>query len=289
MKMTSSTRVYLFSLAIADTCICVCGLIRVAAVMTYITRMIIMNVLSSGVIFSIFLLTFVSIERLNAVIRPHLFSMEPLRAKKAIIIIALATAVHTAVNDVSVLMHYGQFLRVLQRCVLFTCTSVITACYTLIAVVILQKIKSSRKKIGVIKSTLSNHPGTSDAAPSGQHDVAPETNHGMSRRSSEARINVQRTTGESTPATAVNVETATCAKHFKGVFLLFIVTIAFIASWMPVWLFTLGLNVAPNVRRIYLINSVVNPFIYGVASSMFRGDVRQFYRQTRAKLASCCQ
>ncbi|KAK2189958.1 hypothetical protein NP493_92g02012 [Ridgeia piscesae] len=45
---------------------------------------------------------------------------------------------------------------------------------------------------------------------------------------------------------------------------------------------------AHDVRRVYTINSVVNPFIYSFVSPMFRSDVRQFYRDIRATLTGCC-
>ena len=35
----------------------------------------------------------------------------------------------------------------------------------------------------------------------------------------------------------------------------------------------MGVGIAPKVRRVFVVNSVVNPFIYGVARAMFREDV----------------
>jgi len=43
------------------------------------------------------------------------------------------------------------------------------------------------------------------------------------------------------------------------------------------------------VRRSFIINSFVNPFIYGVASAMFREDVREFYRHSRDKVSRFLQ
>jgi len=74
---------------------------------------------------------------------------------------------------------------------------------------------------------------------------------------------------------------------FKNVLLLFGITVVFIACWLPSWLRTLGLSVHDDVIRLLIVNSVINPFIYGVASAMFREDVRLFYRKTRDKLTAC--
>ena len=89
----------------------------------------------------------------------------------------------------------------------------------------------------------------------------------------------------SRPATATMSEKQ--VQTFKNVLLLFGITVFFIACWLPSWLRTLGLSVHDGVIRLFIVNSVINPFIYGVASAMFREDVRLFYRKTRDKLTAC--
>ena len=71
--------------------------------------------------------------------------------------------------------------------------------------------------------------------------------------------------------------------------ILFIITVVFIACWLPFWLHNMGVPIASKFRPLFVVNSVVNPFLYGMASAMFREDVKQFYRQTRVKLSACCQ
>ena len=59
--------------------------------------------------------------------------------------------------------------------------------------------------------------------------------------------------------------------------LLFIVTVVCIACWLPQWIVYVGLRVTPTeLRRLFVLNFAVNPFIYGVASSVFRNDVKVF-------------
>ncbi|KAI0238462.1 hypothetical protein LSAT2_010824 [Lamellibrachia satsuma] len=91
----------------------------------------------------------------------------------------------------------------------------------------------------------------------------------------------------STSVSATTKSTAAQTKMYKNILLLFIITVVFGVCWMPHWLFSVGIAVSVGLRRIFMLNSVVNPFIYGVASAMFREDVRQLYRQTRIKLEAC--
>ena len=64
-------------------------------------------------------------------------------------------------------------------------------------------------------------------------------------------------------------------------------TVVFIACWLPFLLHSMGVPIVLHLDRLFVVNSVINPFIYSVASAMFREDVRQFSRQTRDKLSAC--
>ena len=66
-------------------------------------------------------------------------------------------------------------------------------------------------------------------------------------------------------------------------------TVIFIVCWLPFWLYSMDVPFVHHLKNVYVVNSVINPFIYGVSSAMFREDVRQFYRQTRVKLLACYQ
>ena len=93
---------------------------------------------------------------------------------------------------------------------------------------------------------------------------------------------------KSTPAQeTVSKTSAKGTKKITRVLLLFVITVVFVACWLPLWLRNIGVYVFGDVAHLLVVNSVVNPFIYGVASAMFREDVRQFYRQTRSKLSAC--
>jgi len=54
---------------------------------------------------------------------------------------------------------------------------------------------------------------------------------------------------------------------------------------MPQWLAEVGFDVPGDIRRLFVVNSVVIPFVYSAVSRLFRDDVRRFYNQMRFRLA----
>ena len=149
-------------------------------------------------------------------------------------------------------------------------------CYTLIAVSLLQKVRASRVKIGVINRTGSSpQPGFS------------RTHHATTSTGVIPKLHLSETT--SVAVTDTNKPTAAQAKNVRGVFLLFVITVVFLGSWLPARLSDAGVsNIPPHIRRLFLLNSVVNPYIYGFASPMIREDVRDFFRKVRNWLTACC-
>ena len=318
-KMTISTRVYLLALAVVDSTVCVCGIILTVSLTNFVTRQVFIYVFDMSTTFSVFLLVFVSIERLIAVKRPHSFNVKAQRAKTALVIIAVTACVFTTVTTVASLNQYTQFSRVFAMCTLFLCILTMTTCYVLAAAMLLQNTRTSQISIAVVSGTETAEPGCSHMFPKGAlttpvNGRVPHPNAGAS--SIIMKLNVirpleknshlvvpgpshLRTTSRiqtgrasfhgakaSAPRTAANTTVAT---QTKNVTLLFIITVVFIACWLPRWIGNIGFSISVEVQRLFVLNSVINPFIYGVASTMFREDVRQFYRQTRVKLSACCQ
>jgi len=156
------------------------------------------------------------------------------------------------------------FAAILKTSFLIGSALVMVTCYCMIGLTLLKKAMVSRYQISAIN--MERPKQTSDPPPSS-----------LSRGDAD----------QSAYVTGVNEITAKQAKHFKSVFLLFIISAVFVACWLPLWLQTMGAEISNNATHVYIVNSVVNPFIYGVASAMFREDVRQFYRQTWAKLSAC--
>ena len=82
----------MFALAVADTAICMSGVVISLAFNHVLMKMIFQYVLNVAIMFSILLLVFVSIERLIAVRRPHTFNMNPRRAKIHLFMFLLCTS-----------------------------------------------------------------------------------------------------------------------------------------------------------------------------------------------------
>ena len=287
-KMTTSTRVYMFALAVADSAVCISGMVLTFAALDFVKEVVFFFIISMSATFSIFLLVLVSIERLIAVKRPHSFNIEPQRAKKATLIIVVPATLFATVTETLHAMRYIRFVEVFELGMLFSCAFIIIICYTLMAEELLNKIRPSRNQVGVQSVTRSTVPRTSELVISTIADPGHSCNQGTIIIPTVAQANVKSNTMKSAPVTATNKITAKQTKTFKSVFLLFIITTTFIACWLPLWLSNMGVSIPPEWIGLFILNSVVNPFIYGVASVMFREDVRQFYRQTRVKLSACC-
>ena len=284
-KMITSTRVYLFALAVADTAICVCG-IALAASLTNdvgLLKMIVFLIMSFAVDFSVGLLTFVSVERLLAVLRPHAFTMNPRRAKMALLIITVYVTIIVIVQVFLVAFTgNGRFHIIAQLCFVFPCTSTMLICYTPMAYKLLKK---ARRNVCVHNVVHLVEPGISKVT-STRCDGTPRCNPGSSTITAEV-IKYQMSGEIKSPRPPTTTMSEEQVQRFKNVILLFGITVVFIVCWLPSWLRTLGLSIHDDVIRLLILNSVINPFIYGVASAMFREDVRLFYRKISDKLTAC--
>ena len=288
-KMTTSTRVYMFALAVADSSVCVCAFfVLFIGVTDLVTKLACSSVIDTSITFSMFLLVFISIERLVAVKHPHSFTMEPQRAKKYIIIIVVVATIYRIVSGVSKFMRYGMFVRISESCVSVSCTFTMITSYTLMAAALLKKVRASRNQVEVLSVVRSLQPGTSHTVISTVDGAVRANDPGHSNIFTNVKGVAQNSAPKSVSVTATNKIITKQAKAFKNMLMIFIITIVFIACWVPIWLMNMGVYISAAVRRSMIINSVVNPFIYGVSSALFREDVRQLYRQARMKLASYC-
>ena len=251
-NMTTSTKVYMFALAVADTTICVGGILFSSSRYGMTLQFILLLLGDFALNFSVHLLVFVSIERLRAVCRPHQFNLSAIRAKVALSIIAVITFCGATLVAVGDLWNYWQIHTVIPMIILVVCVTVMIVCYVLIAAKLLHDVRYARKNVGVMNSTQTN-----------------------------------ATASSTVTISTAGMTTAKTAKTYKGVAMLFIVTFVFIACWGPRWLSYAGVPVANLLQKMFVINSIVNPFIYCAASPVFRKDATQFCRKTLSKLKTC--
>ncbi|KAI0233233.1 hypothetical protein LSAT2_016494, partial [Lamellibrachia satsuma] len=89
-----------------------------------------------------------------------------------------------------------------------------------------------------------------------------------------SRVQSSRTTipgaATSAPLATTNKTVAKERKTSGNVALLFIITFVFVVCWIPSSLDSMGFSIPREVQLLFIVNSVVNPFIYGVAGAMFR-------------------
>ena len=260
-NMTTSTRVHMFALAVADSAVCICGLIMTTVPHDTISLVLIQYLTVMAVAFSGLLLSFVAIERMLAVRHPHTFSLSSLRAKRALWVIAIVSGICSLAFSVARIYNKLAAMEIVAAVGLLIASNVtvIISCYTVLALTMMMQARDAKRNVGVTSN-------------------APAVSNGVSTISTKAGVSC--TSGTLTTTTKqVTV--------YKNVAVLFIITIVFLLSWMPV-LFV-GIGIFPRYEiliRIYLFNSLINPFIYSAVSRMFRKYVLLFYRQTRARLTT---
>ncbi|KAI0235441.1 hypothetical protein LSAT2_014041 [Lamellibrachia satsuma] len=276
-KMTTSTRVYMFALAVADSAVCVCGIVLTTSLSLFIPRGVTFYVFDTMISFSMFLLVFVSIQRLMAVRRPHSFNVKAQRAMIVLVIIAAISVAHTTVATVAQILMYRQFTHVFLWGTICVCVLIMITCYSLVVASIVKRARISSNRIGVLNVMVLSEPGPCTSVSC----IATE----MSRM--QNGVSIISGSSTSTDMVGTNQTGATQTKTYKNILLLLVITFVFIACWLPHWLTGLGISVPEELRRIFILNSVVNPFIYGVASAMFQQDLHQFYGQTRVTLSGC--
>ena len=258
LKMTTSIRVYMFALAVADLVTCIYGIMSATVTFGYTGFEIAIHFAFLTLSFSVTLLAFVAIERLLAVLRPGTFSLSLLRAKRALVAITVAAMVSAVVMTTARLLKNKILLNGVQGTIIVSCVAVMIVCYSLIGITVVKKERAAHTSVGIACSAPG--PSTVSADRTGVSTIS-----GPANTSKHSAKPIQRTT-------------------LKSIYLLFTITMVFLLSWMPRWLTYVGLKVPRYAKRVFYINSVVNPFIYGVMSRMFRVDVQHLYRSIRTRL-----
>ena len=249
--MTIPVKVYMFALAIADTGICICGIVLSSVKIDHVTAGIVFFISDVTIAFSIYLLSFVSIERLVAVCWRHSFTLSAVRVKLSLCVIALASSVNATVLFLARLQRIELLDRSLRLFDVISGVVIVTVCYVVIAVRLIRYTRAIRTNVAVLS-------------------LAETTATASSTVSSNARTS-----------------TAKNAKTYKSVLLMFLVTVVFNVCWLPQSLMLVGVFVSDKLRFTFLVNSGVNPFIYSAVSSRFRSDVRQFCSTIKAKFRAC--
>ena len=267
-KMTTSIRVYMFALAVADLVVCIYGIVTSTVTFAYIGFEVATYCAFLTLTFSVFLLAFVSVERMLAVRCPNTFNMSLLRAKRALVAITIASVVSAVVLTTARVLQNSILLNGIQGFNIVSSVAVMTVCYSVMIVTLVKRERAAHVTVGVESNPPLPGPSTRSvdrvdvATVSGTVDKTERNNNGKPG------------------TTAIRPNTLT------NIYLLFIITLVFLVCWIPRWLSNVGFVIPIYVRRTFYLNSVVNPFIYSVMSRMFRTDVQQVYRRIRNRLSA---
>ena len=210
------------------------------------------------VTFSVYLLAFMAIERLLAVMRPGTFSLSLLRAKRALVAITVAAIVSAVVMTTARVLKNKILLNGVQGTIIVSCVAVMIVCYSLIGITVVKKERAAHTSVGIACSA----PGPSTKS---ADRTRVSTISGPANTSKHSAKPIQRTT-------------------LKSIYLLFTITLVFLLSWMPRWVTYVGGAMPLYARRMFYLNSAINPFIYVVMSRVFRVDVQHLYRIIRTRL-----
>ena len=300
-QMTTSTRVYVFALGVVDSVTCLCGVTwSVGLVPSYTSRQVLMWFGYLSVLFSVLLLTFVSVERLLAVRHPHTFTLSAPRAKKALVVIAVVAAVCSTatVAPKHILRRPVSAERYIPPFVALSSIIFMIVCYTLVIFTLIKNASIARSRVSVIEAERTITHAMSNFDTNSVRNAVDGTSCNLTTtdRTSTDRDAVDRRAGDKTATDTISADrmvlsttpmTTKLADTYKNVSLLFLITVVFIACWLPQFLSFYGVALPLHVRLVFLLNSGINPFVYTMASSMFRNDVRNFCRQTRTTLVNC--
>ena len=267
-NMTTSTRVYMFALAVVDLVVCVCGIILTGVKIGKVLMNVVDVAKEISLIFSVFLLAFVATERLMAVRRPHTFSLCAMRAKKALAVISAAACVTVTVHQILKRYRSVILIKLFEVSIFMSSVLTMSICYILVAITLIKKAWSARTKVERQRDAPREDPkpsvkSTALSVSENKADVVPGS-HGTAHVSPTNPVGRQQ------------------VNQCKGLSVLPVVTVVFIACFLPNLLST-----STDIQHFILLNSVLNPFIYSFMCRMFRNDTRQFFRKVRSKVTVC--
>ena len=265
-KMTTSIRMYMFALAVDDLVVCIVLIVRATVPLDYVGFEIGMPFAFLTVTFSIYLLAFVAVERLLAVRHPGTFSLSLSRAKRALVAITVASVACAVVLSISRVIRNETLHKGIQAFNIISCVAVMIVCYTLMGITVVQKERAAHTTVGAASSAPQPGPSTMSAD---KTTVCGTTNTTSSKHTTKPGA---------TATTPIQPNT------LKSMYLLFMITLIFLVSGIPRLMSYVGLEIPALARRMFLLNSLLNPFIYSVMSRMFRTDVKLFYSKIRTNM-----
>ena len=290
-RLTTSTRVYTFSLASVDAVVCI-GLVgAVIARPWLVIQQCFIYIAIIAIAFSLFLLAFVATERCVAVLRPHTFNLSTRRAINAVTIMVIGSTICATALMAARTLLLNTMLLSLRITILTSTSSVITGSYIMVAATLWKRSRDKAKRMTRPERTAH---GSARVAP----DMQLSTVSAQLRESSCAGEMIKSSNFASLVSNGprrrswVNelgkIKEIAKRKTPGTLLLVFVMTAVYYICWLPFWLHASGVPMNIQFSRLCLLHPVLNPIVYGFLSPMFRDDVRQSFRQTRTRLSRCC-
>ena len=282
--LTTSTRVYMISLATMDATVCFAvgfgATFNIESMYGPVVLIGIVYTVTTAALFSMMLLAFVATERFVAVLRPHTYNSSSRRAIRAVAVVGVIGATYAAVVVTAKTLSFDVLLMSL-RFILMTSTVVfIVFSYSVVAMVLWKrsrdKAKSQKKSRNAVGVEL-------EIKSSSAREKQPEVTASMSMFTTLTKIT------SAVVAPRVKSKVVINTSSHSNLLLLFVITALYIVCWTPFWLYSIGFPVNVQLSRLYVLQPVANPLVYSFISPIFRDLLRQFFRETRNKLTRCCQ
>ena len=137
-KMTKSTRVYMFALAVADSVVCISGMVLTFAAFNFVKEVAFVFSIVCQPPFQYFYSCLFYSGQTSALFQHRT------TAKKATLIIVVPAKLFATVTQTSRSMRYIRLVEVFELGMLFSCAFIIIICYTLLAEELLNKSLPSR-------------------------------------------------------------------------------------------------------------------------------------------------
>ena len=353
-RLTSSTRIYMFAVAIADTTVLLAFIVRgVFNLILFDNKsFLICNiaraplfVMSLALVYTCCILSYVAVERCLAVVKSNTFRLEAKRAKRFCVV-----AVGHTFLQAGVYIIYGWtddnrsgLLRFLVVIVFTIPPIAILVSYSMM----IAFLKKCKNKVGTTRQHAWHEPETTAVTSDNETVLHSDINSSHirpdNRNMNDVIMNQESPTERRMEKNVPTIEITTCAdpvnistervtrgvlpsmsnerahsstpnikseqidlpqKHntlainvgsaqeikvvqklkkrtsFDRVaYMLVLVTASFLLLWIPACVSTLGLTLPDYLRDSFLINSVINPFIYSFMSAEFRQYVKELRRK----------
>ena len=228
-------------------------------------------IVSWNLFYTMFLCVTVAVDRYLAVCKPLLFLLTYERAKILSFVNVLSSLAMNLVATIPPANEYFTLYKI--NLILFICTVVtVFVLYTLVWISIHNRM---RKKVG-FQTDNTTHVGTAVTVDGGSSNNAPISALTTSKKPVTDATNTNNATRD---VTAENKANKKKAETFRTALMLFMITLVFIVSWIPIILLhTTGTFMAELTPLTFLYN-IANPVIYYFLNKRFATEVNQIFKK----------